>query len=353
MGPNTERLRRTALMVVVSLFLLTFSFYSGVRFVAEKESDVTMATRRIMTLFFTASRPVISTIPSHTTARPIRKEICDGCFRLNYKNIISPKSACSGRSDITMVMIITSVPENSAARRVIRNSWAKFTHNNTGSVRYVFLFGVASGERQAILENESQIYDDILQDHYIETYKHLSVKVLMGLRWVISNCPTAAYVMRAADDTYVNVPGVVHLIQNHHDLFTNKLVGHCVGGTRPIRKRGHKWYVSYESYPKKYYPPYCIGTTFMMTLGFAMRLVVASKDIPFFELEDVYFGLVLDHMKVDTLTVEGFDVLLGTAQLHPETHWLTLHKVAPLSMSDIWSTEKQRMLVYKEFFTKA
>ena len=296
-----------------------------------------------------------ATMPSYSPQSrkgQLRRYGCKECFKYKYPNLISPKGVCrTNNSDIILVILITSVPKSIEARMSIRQSWARFTNNNTGSVRYVFLFGGFWGKDQDIIDKESQKYDDILQDHFIDIYRHLSLKVLMGFRWVLAACPMAKFVMRAADDTYVNVPGVIHLLQEHGGVFSNKMAGHCVLGTMPVRTIGHKWYVPFESFPGKSYPPYCIGTTYMQTLDVTKRLVDKSKDVPFFEMEDVYFGLVIQQTGISLWNIAGFDVHWAVLRERPFAHWYTLHGITPLRMLALWYMELKRHEVYRQFFT--
>lgn len=56
-------------------------------------------------------------------------------------------------------------------------------------VRTVFLVGrTLNNETQAQLINESRLYDDLIQENFMDTYNNLTIKSLMMLKWVNRNC---------------------------------------------------------------------------------------------------------------------------------------------------------------------
>lgn len=57
------------------------------------------------------------------------------------------------------------------------------------NVRTVFLVGrTRDNEAHAQLINESRLYDDLIQEDFMDTYNNLSIKTLMMLKWVNTNC---------------------------------------------------------------------------------------------------------------------------------------------------------------------
>lgn len=57
------------------------------------------------------------------------------------------------------------------------------------TVRTVFLVGrTQNNETHAQLINESRLYDDLIQEDFMDTYNNLTIKTLMMLKWVNTNC---------------------------------------------------------------------------------------------------------------------------------------------------------------------
>lgn len=56
-------------------------------------------------------------------------------------------------------------------------------------IRTVFLIGRTDFEgAQARIDNESRLYDDLIQEDFLDTYNNLTVKTVMMLKYVNTNC---------------------------------------------------------------------------------------------------------------------------------------------------------------------
>lgn len=105
-------------------------------------------------------------------------------------------------------------------------------------IRTVFLIGRTEYiGAQARIENESRLYDDLIQEDFTDTYNNLTLKTVMMLKYVNTNCVdkgitlscllpyvfrfnqmrcaivfSVKFVMKSDDDTFVNVPNLVHVL---------------------------------------------------------------------------------------------------------------------------------------------
>ena len=276
------------------------------------------------------------------TARPDR---CNNCFPYNYKNKIEPQGLCKEKEKIDLVLLITTIPRERLAREVIRSTWCNFTAIGVSTVRCVFLFGIGySRDTQAALELEARTHNDILQEDFFDSYYNLSIKVLMGYRWLMRRCTQAKYVIRTAEDNYVHVPQVLELLRAKGSQLDSLMFGHCKSYGIVWRWPFHRWVVSFKEYPNIAYPPYCVGTTFVTSYKLMTEIVKISVHVPFFPIEDVYFGMCVQQYnnKYKLAAVEGFstplftwsDVFFGShAACSFPRPWYSMHDVSP---SDIW-----------------
>ena len=276
-------------------------------------------------------------------SRP-RNETCRQCFRYVYGNVLRPRS-CDAPGHVTVLVLVTTVPDARAARSALRRTWLSVTSGNTARVRHVFLLGAgwppATQER---MRAENELFGDILLDDFIDSYVNLSIKVMGGLRFALHDCRRAEYVMRTADDNYVNLPNVLRLIAQRPPQLMNGLVGACWElGAAAVRNKKNKWAVSWNEWPRRSYPPYCGGTTFFMARRTARQLFDGAQNVPFFVLEDVFFGEVsrLYHIPHRSLPHFGLPVPkidqrgnMTVCSLHHD--WRSLHPVKPLFMMPIW-----------------
>uniref|UniRef100_A0A182Q2V5 Hexosyltransferase n=1 Tax=Anopheles farauti TaxID=69004 RepID=A0A182Q2V5_9DIPT len=192
-------------------------------------------------------------------------------------------------------------------------------------------FNVGSGgaelqdETQLRIMNESEVYGDIIQESFIDSYNNLTLKTIMMLKWVTNNCDgKVKFIMKCDDDTFVNVPNLLHVLLggtvplykaaiSFYDAQSvrvksskNRLVEakHLLTGflfceAKPIGDTSSKWYSPTYMYDKDVYPNYLSGTAYLMNLEAVKTLYRASLSTPIFHLEDVYLtGIVADRAKI-------------------------------------------------------
>lgn len=57
------------------------------------------------------------------------------------------------------------------------------------AVKILFLLGqTPSNETQAKINVESEVYGDVIQESFLDTYNNLTLKTVMMLKWVNQNC---------------------------------------------------------------------------------------------------------------------------------------------------------------------
>lgn len=80
----------------------------------------------------------------------------------------------------------------------LKSIW--FCHDNTCfilTLRLVFMMGKPRSEKeQRIVDEEHQLFGDIVQGDFIEDYKNLTLKAIMGLKWVSLYCKQAAWAIK-------------------------------------------------------------------------------------------------------------------------------------------------------------
>ena len=180
---------------------------------------------------------------------------------------IRKDNVCSSAHDehILLVMFICTRIENFVTRNVLRKTWLSDFQGNNGKIRYIFVLGKTSNNNdyQKKLKVESETYKDILQENFIDSYQNLTLKTIMGLKWVSQHCYSAKFVMKIDDDVYLNVPNLISAIETYGLELQNSIGGLCFTNGYPERSKSNKFYLSNEDYPHDKYPPYCSGTSYI------------------------------------------------------------------------------------------
>ncbi|XP_046573965.1 beta-1,3-galactosyltransferase 1-like [Haliotis rubra] len=193
---------------------------------------------------------------------------------------------------INVLIVVHSDPRNVEKRAVIRNTWGSVSKFRNTSVACVFMMGQRNAIQPEIVQ-ESRLFGDIVQGNFEDSYDNLTYKHVMALHWVITQCHDVRTIVKLDDDVFVNIFKVVDfsLTTGHYH---NSLYCNILQNGRPYRREG-KWITSREDYPFEFYPNYCEGMAYILSVDEARRLIKASENTRFYWIDDVYVTGILAH----------------------------------------------------------
>ena len=111
------------------------------------------------------------------------------------------KSPVTCGRDITLVIVIHSHPEHIELRNTLRQTWAQETDNT----RRIFVVGIIDNKFASdAISRESEDFGDMLQGDFIDSYRNMTYKHLLGYRWIHHHCSEASYVLKSDDDQFVD-----------------------------------------------------------------------------------------------------------------------------------------------------
>ena len=243
-------------------------------------------------------------------------------------------------AQVDLLLLIPSTADEQNARRVIRNSYASESRNNTANVRHVFLFGVHKKEEQnRQIRRESQIHHDIILIDMVDSYDNLTRKVISGLTWSSSFCSNAKYIIKLDTDTWLNIRKLLTIIKANGLQLQNAVGGTPQHGARPIRDPKNKWYIPATEYPGDVYPDYCSGPAYIMPLKVARAIASVSRQVPFIRMEDVYMGMCVDVLGFRVKHVTGFCYWRATGDPCRLNDYVTNHRITPAEISAAWNSK--------------
>jgi len=146
-------------------------------------------------------------------------------------------------------------------------------------------------------------HGDLLVADFRDSYRNLTLKVLRGLRWVRDNCAQVKFILKADDDTFVNLPLLVtFLLERGRE---NSVYGFPYFSA--IVKRKGRWAVPQTTYPFSKYPVYMSGTGYVLSKDAAEKIVEASSSIPLIPIEDAFItGILAQVAGISRLSCSGF-----------------------------------------------
>lgn len=218
--------------------------------------------------------------------------------------INEPDKCAVSRPAPFLVLLIATEARQVEARNAIRQTWGNESiAPSLGFIR-LFLLGEKDGElgllQQRMLQAESRRHHDIIQQDFLDSYKNLTIKTLMGMNWVAMHCPQASYVMKTDSDMFVNTEYLIYkLLRPELKPRKNYFTGNNMRGFAPNRNKNSKWYMPPELYPSEKYPTFCSGTGYVFSGDLAKKIYRASLSIRHLHLEDVYMGICLAKLQIE------------------------------------------------------
>lgn len=180
----------------------------------------------------------------------------------------------------------------------------------------IFLFGAVNNTKlNDRLVEENGLYDDIVQGNFIDSYRNMTYKHVMGLKWFKYNCKYPNFVLKTDDDVLVNSPFLYKSLemffsknqtiidiqkQSSLKLVANQLIL-CDKIVNSIVKRSFrsKWRVSYKEYSGKIYPPYCPGFGIIYSADVVKKLYDKAQISRYYWIDDVEIsGILADKLNI-------------------------------------------------------
>ncbi|GBP04838.1 Beta-1,3-galactosyltransferase 5 [Eumeta japonica] len=206
---------------------------------------------------------------------------------------------CKGYDNgLLLVIIVASNPYNVENRMTIRNTWGQ----NIDATKVIFLVGESDNATIAqTIRTESEMFKDIVQGNFIDAYRNMTYKHVMGLKWVAHHCPTARYILKTDDDVVVNSDALRMFLAEELSPWGAKdlLICEVFFKAEVHRKNSSKWMVTKEEYSGNYYPTYCAGWAVLYSRDVVARLLKAAANSPYFWIDDVHItGILAEQLRI-------------------------------------------------------
>lgn len=216
-------------------------------------------------------------------------------------------------------ILVHTARSHFSQRLIIRQSWGSLLFYKKWSIRLIFLIGEADRglqplneeekftEQERLLDNEQAMFGDLVQGNFIDSYRNLTYKIMMGFKWVLTYCNNSKFVLKVDDDMFIDIMRFLNwrgedlqalTDENHPKYSVPELYCSTFVGTKPQRCIGCKWYTSETEWPSDYYPDYCSGGCYGLTVDLIRKLYSVADTTPFFWVDDIYAtGILLEEVK--------------------------------------------------------
>ncbi|XP_038269979.1 beta-1,3-galactosyltransferase 2-like [Dermochelys coriacea] len=216
-----------------------------------------------------------------------------------FRFVINERDKCNERTPF-LILLITTKADEKQHREAIRKTWGNESVVPGIKIVRLFMLGINNKEQNEALLRESSQFHDIIQQDFLDTYKNLTLKTIMGLNWVATYCGGANFVMKTDSDVFVNTEYLIQsllrpLMPPSRYYFT----GYLIRNGQPHRNKESKWYVPKEVYSAERYPDFCSGTGYVFSGTLAAKIVNASLKVKYIYLEDIYVALCLEQAGIN------------------------------------------------------
>ena len=207
-------------------------------------------------------------------------------------------SMCLQGKPVDIFILIFSAMENLHRRNTIRRTWSLANDSSPEAIiQYIFVLGVSESRHEmGQIESESFRHGDVIQGNFMDTYRNLTLKTILGYAWFRLSCPHARFFMKTDDDTFVNIFSLVSF------GWKSMNVGHVMSGQCMQEKRkrfkdpNDRWYISPEQYPDETVPPYCCGCGYILTAHTARDIADVMPWLPILPVEDLFTGVAITRL---------------------------------------------------------
>ncbi|XP_071941155.1 beta-1,3-galactosyltransferase 1-like [Antedon mediterranea] len=264
----------------------------------------------------------------------------------NVSYIIANKNACNGDKVFILTMVLVQHKETKW-RRILREYWGQEKVVNGKRIQHIFLLGKIRNEtRQQETEKESQIFGDIVQGNFEDSYLNLTLKTLFGFQWIRDFCQNTTFVLKIDSDILVNYRSLVpHLVESPTASFVE---GHHTSA-QPVRNKYRRWYTPEELYPESTYAPYAAGPSYLMSSDVSTNILQTAPFVRFMPWEDVYVGLILYKLKIEIkhsnsymYSIENIGVMSRICQIRKHFTFLVERRISDARIKSIVSAWRMK-----------
>ncbi|XP_062066302.1 lactosylceramide 1,3-N-acetyl-beta-D-glucosaminyltransferase [Lepus europaeus] len=279
-----------------------------------------------------------------------------------FRYLINHKEKCQAQ-DVLLLLFVKTAPENYERRSAIRKTWGneKYVRSQLhANIKTLFALGTPNPlkgeELQRKLIWEDQMYSDIIQQDFVDSFYNLTLKLLLQFSWANTFCPHAKFLMTADDDIFIHMPNLIEYLQSLEQMGVQDFwVGRVHRGAPPVRDKSSKYYVSYEMYQWPAYPDYTAGAAYIISGDVAAKVYEASQTLnSSLYIDDVFMGLCANKMGI----APQYHVFFsgeGKAPYHPCIYdkMMTSHGHVQ-DLQDLWkdATDPKVKNISKGFFSQ-
>ena len=211
-------------------------------------------------------------------------------------SVLLHSNVCNS-TDVEIVIGMVTAPSQFIERATIRHTWCNRTALDLSRVRCIFFMGYQPSFNRSFLQEEAEMFDDIIQFDLVDTYLNLTLLQLRGYNWTLNHCHQMKYYIRVDTDMYVNIPLILtQVLSTSRSKF---VYGYPFINGEPVRDSLHKNYLPTWLYPRTRFPPYLSGCICIWSRDIVELILSGSSVVhPIHYVDDVYYGQIFEYYHI-------------------------------------------------------
>ncbi|XP_045214067.2 beta-1,3-galactosyltransferase 1-like [Mercenaria mercenaria] len=234
---------------------------------------------------------------------------------IDHEFIINGAQICTTDAKyMTILVAVPSIPSHYFVRDAIRKTYGSYSKKSfliehtaiEVTVRLMFLVGKDGDiNTDRIVRNESRVYGDIVLADFVESYRNLTRKMLIALKWVSIYCSDVDFLMKVDEDVFVNIPQLAKNLHRRPYGIKGSVYGY-INVHSSVRRKG-KWGISKDEFPLTNYPNYASGNSYVISGNIIPRMYMISEYLPYMPIEDAFItGCLARIVEAKVVSVPGF-----------------------------------------------
>lgn len=256
-----------------------------------------------------------------------------------YQYIINHPELCNTTEAIRLLIVVHSAPDHLKTRLTIRQTFGSVAARGK-EVKMIFALGrVTRSDLMSKIVEEDRLYGDILQEDFHDTYRNLTLKTIMMVKWASVFCPNANYLLKIDDDCFLNPYNLLTFLEqrqtdNDHEL---AIFGKVFKNATPFRQEDSKWHVPVHQYPHFVFPDFAVGPSYILTRRAVPLLYRVALKTKHLVLEDVFLnGLCATKANISRINDDRFLVDVTHDLCLSKLYSITYHNVTRNEIQLLW-----------------